>query len=213
MKLYDYFRSSAAYRVRIVLNIKGLNYEQLPVNLLKNEQTENENLSRNPQGLVPTLELEDGTNLTQSLVICEYLNEKHPQPALLPDEPFDRARVRAMAQLVACDIHPVNNLRILNYLTGILQNDEVEKIEWCQHWIAQGFAGLEALLKNPLTGRFCHGDSPMLADICLVPQVYNARRFNVDLESYPSILRIDEACSEIKAFDLARPDLQPDAVK
>ena len=211
MKLYDYFRSSAAYRVRIALNIKGLGYAQIPVNLLKSEQIENENLSRNPQGAVPTLELEEGTNLTQSLAICEFLDETYPQPALLPKEPLGRARVRAMAQLVACDIHPVNNLRILSYLTQTLDINDEEKLAWYRHWITAGFSALEALLQEDHTGQFCHGDTPSLADVCLIPQVYNARRFEVDLQPYPEIRRIETACLEISAFDRARPEKQADA--
>ncbi len=210
MKLYDYFRSSAAYRVRIALNIKGLSYTQIPVNLVKGEQSESENLNRNPQGLVPTLVVDDGAKLTQSLAICEFLNETYPQPALLPDEPLARARVRAMAQLVACDIHPVNNLRILNYLTQTLDINEEEKLTWYRHWIAAGFSALEALLQEDQTGQFCHGDTPSLADVCLIPQVYNARRFELDLQPYPEIHRIEKACLEMPAFDRTRPELQAD---
>lgn len=207
MILYDYFRSSAAYRVRIALNLKELTYEQIPVNLLKNEQYGEFHTSRNPQGLVPCLE-HDGVMFQQSLSICEYLDEVFPdRAALLPQCPEQRARVRALAQLIACDIHPLNNLRVLKYLKEHLFVDETEKQAWYQHWILEGFQALESLLqRSEYTGRFCHGSDPGLADLCLVPQVYNARRFEVDMACFPLISRIDRLCSELEAFSAAHPE-------
>ncbi|MCE8043648.1 maleylacetoacetate isomerase [Halomonas daqingensis] len=210
--LYGYFRSSAAYRVRIALNLKGLAYEQVAVNLVKGEQRAEENLARNPQGLVPVLETDDGTRLTQSLAICEYLEERHPEPALLPADPAGRARVRSLAQLVACEIHPLNNLKVLKYLVHELKLDEAAKLAWYRHWIAEGFTALEARLAGEAaTGAFCHGDSPSLADVCLVPQVFNAERFECDLSAYPTIRRIAERCRAMEAFAKAAPGAQPDA--
>ncbi|MCE8031472.1 maleylacetoacetate isomerase [Halomonas daqingensis] len=210
--LYGYFRSSAAYRVRIALNLKGLAYEQVAVNLVKGEQRAEENLARNPQGLVPVLETDDGTRLTQSLAICEYLEERHPEPALLPGDPAGRARVRSLAQLVACEIHPLNNLKVLKYLVHELKLDEAAKLAWYRHWIAEGFTALEARLAGEAaTGAFCHGDSPSLADVCLVPQVFNAERFECDLSAYPTIRRIAERCRAMEAFAKAAPGAQPDA--
>ncbi|WP_444678816.1 maleylacetoacetate isomerase [Halomonas sp. E19] len=210
--LYGYFRSSAAYRVRIALNLKGLAYEQVAVNLVKGEQRAEENLARNPQGLVPVLETDDGTRLTQSLAICEYLEERHREPALLPGDPSGRARVRSLAQLVACEIHPLNNLKVLKYLVHELKLDEAAKLAWYRHWIAEGFTALEARLAGEAaTGAFCHGDSPSLADVCLVPQVFNAERFECDLSAYPTIRRIAERCRAMEAFAKAAPGEQPDA--
>ena len=209
MILYDYFRSSAAYRVRITLNLKGLAYEQKPVSLAKDEHKTKTYKQVNPQGLVPAVELDDNTVLTQSLAICEYLDETHPQPALLPAVSKERARVRALAGLVACDIHPVNNLRILKYLTGELSISEEAKLKWYRHWVTEGFVGLEAMLQNPQTGAFCHGDEPTLADVCLVPQVFNARRFECDLSPYPTLSRIADRCNQLPAFANAHPDKQP----
>ena len=213
MRLYTYFRSSAAYRVRIALALKGLPYDSLPVHLLRDggEQLQAPYRAVNPAGLVPALD-DDGVVLTQSLAILEYLEETHPQAALLPADPAGRARVRALAQTVACDIHPIGNLRVLKYLTGTLQVSEADKLAWSQHWIAEGFAALEALLAaSPDTGRFCHGDTPGLADCCLVPQVFNARRFEVDLAPYPTLAAIDAACAELPAFAAAHPSQQADA--
>ncbi|NIC06369.1 maleylacetoacetate isomerase [Billgrantia bachuensis] len=210
--LYGYFRSSAAYRVRIALNLKGLSYDQVPVNLVKGEQRGEDNLARNPQGLVPILETDDGTQLTQSLAICEYLDECHPEPALLPADAEGRARVRSLAQLVACEIHPLNNLKVLKYLVHELKLDDEAKVAWYRHWIAEGFSALEARLANEAgTGTFCHGDSPTLADICLVPQVFNAERFECDLSPYPTLQRITGRCRELEAFAKAAPGEQPDA--
>ncbi|MBN1007822.1 maleylacetoacetate isomerase [Amphritea pacifica] len=210
MILYDYCRSSAAYRVRIALNLKEVEYQQVPVSLLAGEQRSAEYLARNPQGLVPALE--DGVLLlTQSLAICEYLEESCSGGVpLLPETAADRATVRAMAQLIACDIHPLNNLRMLNYLVSELGVSEGEKTEWYRHWIYQGFTALEQLLSQ-VSGRYSFGDQVSLADLCLVPQVFNANRFNCDLERYPNIVRINENCLQIQAFAAAHPDLQPGA--
>ncbi|MBW6392554.1 maleylacetoacetate isomerase [Billgrantia antri] len=210
--LYGYYRSSAAYRVRIALNLKGLAYDQAPVNLVKGEQRGEENLARNPQGLVPVLETDGGIQLTQSLAICEYLDERYPEPPLLPADAQGRARVRSLAQLVACEIHPLNNLKVLKYLVHELKLDDEAKLAWYRHWIAEGFAALEARMAGePATGTFCHGDSPTLADLCLVPQVFNAERFECDLSPYPTIRRIAERCRELEAFAKAAPGEQPDA--
>lgn len=210
--LYGYFRSSAAYRVRIALNLKGLVYDQAPVNLVKGEQRGEANLARHPQGLVPVLETDDGTPLTQSLAICEYLEECHPEPTLLPTVAQGRARVRALAQLVACEIHPLNNLKVLKYLVGELGLDDEAKLAWYRHWIAEGFHALEASLTlDAGSGEFCHGDTPTLADVCLVPQVYNAERFECDLSAYPTIRRIVANCRALPAFQEAAPEAQPDA--
>ncbi|MBB3232759.1 maleylacetoacetate isomerase [Halomonas stenophila] len=209
--LYGYFRSSAAYRVRIALNLKGLAYDQAPVNLVKGEQRGDDFLDRNPQGLVPVLETDDGQRLTQSLAICEYLEERHPDPALLPADAAGRARVRALAQLVASEIHPLNNLRVLKYLVHELEVDDTAKRAWYHHWIHEGFAALEArLTREAGTGEFCHGDTPSLADICLVPQVFNAERFDCDLSAYPTIRRIVASCRALPAFQQAAPEAQPD---
>lgn len=210
--LYGYFRSSATYRVRIALNLKGLDYDQIPVNLVKGEQRGGEHLARNPQGLVPSLVLDDSAVVNQSLAICEYLDEVHPEPALLPVNALERARVRALAQSVACEIHPLNNLRVLKYLVSEMGADEAAKLAWYHHWIAEGFTALEATLSNPpSSGDFCHGDTPTLADICLIPQVYNAERFECDLSAYPTIQRIVTNCRSLPAFEKAAPAAQPDA--
>jgi maleylacetoacetate isomerase len=213
MKLYSYFRSSAAYRVRIGLNLKGLDYDTVPVHLLKDggQQLSAEYKALNPTALVPTLV--DGENpLGQSVAILEYLEETHPEPALLPKDPVERARVRAIVQTIACDIHPLNNLRILKYLKNTLSIDDAARDEWYRHWVSVGLTAVEALLADhPSTGRFCHGDQPGMADILLVPQVFNARRFNCDLSGMPTITRIVEACSELDAFVRAEPARQPDA--
>lgn len=213
MKLYSYFRSSAAYRVRIALNLKGLAYDTVPVHLLKDggQQFSSEYRAVNPTGLVPTL-AEDGWAVGQSMAILEYLEETHPEPALLPRDPKARARVRAIAQTIACDIHPLNNLRVLRYLKHTLGVSEDAKNAWYRHWVEDGLAALETLLANsPETGRFCHGDVPTLADICLVPQMANARRFACDLSALPTLVRIDAACTEMDAFRQAAPDRQPDS--
>ena len=213
LKLYGYWRSSAAYRVRMGLEVKGLSYELAPVHLMRNggEQRTASYALINPQGRVPALE-HDGRVLTQSLAILEYLDETWPQPALLPPDAAGRARVRALAQVVACDIHPLNNLRVLQYLERLLGQQESARNDWYRHWILDGFEALETLLaRSAETGRYCHGDSPGLADLCLVPQVYNARRYGCDLAPFPTIVRIDAACGALEAFQRARPERQPDA--
>jgi maleylacetoacetate isomerase len=214
MKLYTYWRSSAAYRLRIALNLKGVAYDSAFVHLARNggEHLTDDYAALNPQRLVPTLELDRGDVLTQSLAICEYLEETHPEPPILPADALGRARVRALAQAVACDIHPINNLRVLNYLTGTIGIDAESKSAWYRHWIVEGFAAIERMLDaGPATGQFCHGDHPSLADICLVPQAYNARRFHVDLDPYPTIRRIEAACLALDAFRSAAPEAQNDA--
>ncbi len=211
MKLYNYFRSSAAYRVRIALNLKGLAYEYIAVHLTKGEQRAPAYLTLNAQALVPTL-VDDGRTLTQSLAIIEYLDERHPNPSLLPATPDERARVRAIALAIACDIHPLNNLRVLRYLTHVLNADENTKNAWYTHWIEVGLASLETQLANDAATRaFCHGDAPTIADICLVPQLANARRYAIPLDAYPTLLRIDRNCAELAAFADAAPERQPDA--
>jgi maleylpyruvate isomerase len=209
MRLYDYWRSSAAYRVRIALNFKGLAYEQVAVDLRAGAQRAPEFLALNPQGLVPVLE-DDGAVLTQSLPILNYLEERYPEPALLPRDAPGRARSRAIAVAIACEIHPLNNLRVLQYLERELGLEEVPRLAWYRHWIAEGFAPLEVMLASS-AGAFCVGDAPSLADVCLVPQVYNARRYQCDLEPYPTIRRIDARCREIESFAQAAPERQPDA--
>ena len=211
MKLYGYFRSSAAFRVRIALNLKKLNYESAFIHLRRGDQRQPGFLDINPQGLVPALEVDD-TLLIQSLPIIEYLDETHPEPPLLPSDAKGRARVRALAAMVACDIHPINNLRVLRYLLRPLGQDEAAVETWYNHWIAEGFGALERLLaEGGRTGRFCHGDTPGLADIVLVPQVFNANRYqSLDLTPYPTIVRIYQTCLGIDAFAAAHPDRQPD---
>ncbi|GAB1458469.1 maleylacetoacetate isomerase [Thauera sp.] len=213
MRLHTYFRSSAAYRVRIALNLKGLDYEAVPVHLVRGggEHRQPAYLGLNPAGLVPALE-DQGQVLTQSLAIVEYLEETHPQPALLPAAALDRARVRAIAQAIACDIHPVNNLRVLQYLTRELGVSEEQKNAWYRHWIGVGLRAVEAMLAGDArTGAFCHGDTPGLADCCLVPQVFNARRFGCELSAMPTVLRIADHCAGLEAFRRAAPEAQPDA--
>lgn len=211
MKLYGYFRSSASYRVRIALSLKGLDYDLVPIHLRRDQQRAPEFLERNPQGLVPALE-DDGAVLTQSLAIIEYLEERFPEPPLLPAAPAHRAWVRALAQVVACDIHPINNLRILQYLEKDLGLDDGARASWARVWIDLGFAAMEAMVKDdPRTGGHCFGDQPTLADICLVPQVVNSRRFDVDMARYPTLARIYENCMRLPAFADQAPERQPDA--
>ncbi|RUL69307.1 maleylacetoacetate isomerase [Dyella choica] len=213
--LYSYWRSSAAFRVRIALNLKGLPYETRAVHLVRDggEQHSPDYVALNPQQLVPTL-VDGGKVITQSMAIAEYLEDIHPQPALLPVEAADRARVRALAQAVACDIHPLGNLRVLQRTGKQFSADDEQQAIWMRHWITTGFQALEAMLAHSRqTGRYCHGDTPGLADLCLVPQVYNARRWKTPLGDYPTILRIDAACAELDAFQAAMPERQPDAPK
>lgn len=217
MKLYSYFRSSASYRVRIALNLKGLPYEVVPVHLLNNggEQFSPEYRQLNPDALVPAL-IDDAASpagaLTQSLAIIEYLDETHPEPALLPKNAADRAYVRSLAMTIACEIHPLNNLRVLRYLVKQLKVDEESKNGWYRHWCEQGLASLETVLaRDSRVGTFCFGESPTLADCCLVPQIANAQRFNCDLTQMPTIMRINQACLQLDAVVKAAPANQPDA--
>lgn len=211
MELYGYFRSSASYRVRIALSLKDIDYTLQAVHLRRNEQRASVFLERNPQGLVPALE-DDGAMLTQSLAIIEYLEERFPEPPLLPPAAADRAWVRAMAQIVACDIHPINNLRILQYLEKELALDDEGRAAWARHWIDEGFGAMEAMLKDDSrSGALCFGDRPTLADICLVPQVFNSRRVGVDLARYPNLTRVYENCMRLPAFADQAPERQPDA--
>jgi maleylpyruvate isomerase len=212
MKLYTYFRSSAAYRVRIALNLKGLDYEALPVHLLRNggEQLTDAYRAINPSALLPTLD-DDGAVIGQSLAIIEYLEETRPQVPLLPVDSADRARVRALALTVAADTHPLGNLRVLKYLKHDLNLSEEVKLEWQRHWLRIGMATLETMLSGDArTGLYCHGDTPTLADCCLVPQVFGAQRFGVDLAPYPTVTRIHDACAGLPAFHQAHPSQQPD---
>ena len=204
--LHDYHRSSAAYRVRIALNLKRIDYESRPVNLLEGAQRSDAYRQLNPQGLVPMLEI-DGLKLTQSLSIIMYLATRYPDPPLLPADAGDAAHVRSMALSVACDIHPINNLRVLNYLKNELGQPQEARDAWYRHWIAEGLAPLEAIAA-PRAGTFLFGDTPTIADICLVPQLYNARRFDVPLGDYPTLLRADESASRLEAFAAAHPDRQ-----
>jgi maleylacetoacetate isomerase len=214
MKLYDYFRSSAAYRVRIALNLKGLGPERAFVHLRKGEQRSEDYLALNPQGLVPALVTDEGVVLTQSLAIIEYLDETVPSPPFLPRPPIERARVRSLALAIACDIHPIDNLRVLRYLLHTVGVEEAQKDAWYKYWIDVGLEALEASVRDDArTGRFCHGDAPTLADICLVPQLANARRVDMDLSPYPTLLRIDANCQALPAFANAAPMQQPDAEK
>lgn len=204
--LHEYYRSSAAYRVRIALNLKGVDYESRPVNLLESEQRSDEYRALNPQGFVPMLEI-DGHRLTQSLAILGYLDQRYPNRPFLPTAAADRAQVVAMAALVACDIHPLNNLRVLKYLKNELGHSQEEVDRWYAHWISEGLPALEALAART-AGQFLYGDAPTGADICLVPQLYNARRFNVPLDDYPTLLRADENANRLEAFAAAHPDRQ-----
>ena len=209
MKLYDYPRSSAAYRVRIALHLKGLAFEQVPVDLRAGEQRHEDYLERCPQGLVPYLE-DEAFAVGQSQAIIEYLEERYPLPALLPDDPEERARARAIASAITCDIHPLNNLRVLQYLNHEFGLDEERRRVWYRHWIAEGLRPLETMLAGRAR-TFCVGASPTIADVCLVPQMANARRYECDVEPYPTLRRIDEHCRSLAAFAAAEPARQPGA--
>jgi maleylacetoacetate isomerase len=212
MKLYDYFRSSAAFRVRIALNLKGIAPERRFVHLRRGAQREDDYLALNAQGLVPALVTDDGAVLTQSLAIIEWLDETHPSPPLLPSDAAGRARARSLALAVACDIHPLNNLRVLQYLTGTLGATDAQRDGWYRYWCDVGLEAHEKqLAREPATGRFCHGDAPSIADICLVPQLANARRLDVDLAPYPTLTRIEAECLRMPSFADAAPARQPDA--
>lgn len=213
IELYSYWRSSAAYRVRIGLNLKGLPHQITPVHLVRDggQQHTAAYAALNPQELVPTLRHGERV-LQQSMAILEYLDEVFLDPALLPDDAEGRARVRALAQLVACDIHPLNNLRVMQFFSDTWSVPQPERDDWTRHWIRVGFDAMERMLVESVdTGRFCHGDIPTLADCCLVPQMYNARRFKLDLEPYPTLVRIDAACLALPAFAAAKPESQADA--
>jgi maleylpyruvate isomerase len=212
MKLYNFFRSSASYRVRIALNLKGVQYEYVPVHLRRGggEQYTAAYTALNPQSIIPTLE-DEGRVLTQSLAIVEYLEERYPEPPLLPRDPADRATVRSMALAVACEVHPLQNLRVLNYLKDVLHRPEEELNMWSRHWIVQGLTALEQMVRKvPNRGTFCFGDTPSLADLCLVPQLVNARRFGCDLSACPTLVQIDAGCCALPAFAQAAPENQPD---
>jgi maleylpyruvate isomerase len=210
VKLYSYFRSSAAYRVRIAFNLKGLGYDTVAIHLQREGGLNRKPAYRaiNPQMRLPALALDSGEILTQSLAIIEYLDEVHPQPPLLPGDPVARAHVRALAQLIACDIHPLNNIGPLRYLKNELGQDQAKIDAWYCHWVGEGFDALEAMLRP---GPYAYGAEVGLADICLVPQVANARRLKVPLDPYPKIVAIEAACAELDAFVAARPENQPDA--
>ena len=213
MKLYTYFRSSAAYRVRIALNLKGLHYDAVPVHLLKDggQQRQDEYRQINPSGLVPAFQ-DDRITLTQSMAIIEYLDERFPAVPLMPTDVAGRARVRELAQIIACDIHPLNNLRVLRHLVHELKLSEEARNEWIRHWIREGMASMEAhLARDPAAGPFCHGGAPTMADCFLVPQVFNAQRFDIEIAAYPNIARINALCVDMPAFVTAHPSAQPDA--
>jgi maleylacetoacetate isomerase len=213
MKLYTFFRSSASYRVRIALNLKGISCEQAPIHLRRGggEQFTAAYKAINPQALVPALE-DNGRILTQSLAIIEYLDEKYPNPPLLPKDPADKAVVRSMALVIACEVHPIQNLRVLNYVKATYNQTDEQVNQWAQHWIDLGLSALqETIVAQPKRGNFCFGDTPTLADICLIPQLGNARRYRCDLSKYPPILEIDKNCAALPAFANAAPEKQPDA--
>jgi maleylpyruvate isomerase len=210
MKLYNYFRSSASFRVRIALNLKGLDYDYLPVHIARGEHKTGPFSAISPDMLVPLLE-DDGERFTQSMAIIEYLDEIHPEPALLPRDPAGRAHVRALAQSVACEIHPLNNLRVLKYLVRELKVGDEAKNTWYRHWVREGMLAFERQLAQRPASLYCWGDTPTLADCCLVPQVFNAKRYQSDLAAYPQTMRVFEACMQLEAFDRAQPSKQPDA--
>ena len=210
MKLYSYHRSSAAYRVRIALNLKGLGWDYVPVNLLQSEQQGAAYLALNPQGLVPSLQTDSGELLVQSVAILEWLEETHPQPALLPADPLSRARVRALVNSIACDVHPLNNISVLNYLRREINASEEQVQRWYCNWVERSFRAIEQVLAGQQQ-MFCCGDQPGLADVCLVPQVYNADRFKVPMAAYPNIRRVAQQCNTLEAFAAAAPERQPDA--
>jgi maleylacetoacetate isomerase len=214
MKLYTYFRSSASYRVRIAMNLKGIPYDAAYVHLTKDGGGQNrpEFKELNPQGLLPVFVDDDGNTLTQSLAILEYLETLHPATPLLPADPLECAQVRSIALAISCDIHPVNNLRVLQYLSGTLGLNEEQRNAWYRHWTESGLVALENMLTHSgKAGKFCHGDTPTLADCCLVPQIFNAKRFECDLSKIPTLLRIDDTCLQMDAFAKASPPQQPDA--
>jgi len=213
MKLYTFFRSSASYRVRIALHLKNIPYDQAPIHLRRGggEQLSAAYKAINPQGLVPALE-DNGKILTQSLAIIEYLEEKYPKPPIFPADPADKALVRSMAMVIACEVHPIQNLRVLNYVKATYNQTDAQVNQWAQHWIDLGLAALEQMiLAQPKRGKFCFGDAPTLADICLVPQLGNARRYGCDLAKHPTIVEIEKSCMALPAFADAAPEKHPDA--
>ena len=213
MKLYTFFRSSASYRVRIALNLKGLDYEQAPIHLRRGggEQLKPAYKAINPQALLPALE-DEGQIFSQSLAIIEYLEERYPKPPLLPSDAAERAVVRSMALLIACEVHPIQNLRVLNHLKSDYKQSDDDTIRWARHWINLGLSALEQMVISvSKQGEFCFGQTPTMADLCLVPQLANARRFGVDLSAYPKLLEIEAACISLPAFADAAPENQPDA--
>jgi maleylacetoacetate isomerase len=209
VKLYGYFRSSAAYRVRIALNLKHIDADHVSIHLRDDDQKQSAYLAMNPQGLVPALELDDGTLLTQSLAIIEYVDAVRPVPRLIPPDPAMAAKVRAISLAIACDIHPLNNLRVLTYLKDVLKEPQEAIDSWYRHWLLEG--GLNAVEEMISGGNFCIGDSPTLADVCLIPQVFNARRFNISIDHLPRINKVNATCANIEAFAAAHPSRQPDA--
>lgn len=211
MKLYNYFRSSASFRVRIALALKGIPYDYVPVHIARGDHKLPAFGDISAEGLVPVLELDDGTRLTQSMAIIEYLDEVHPAPALVPANPIDRARVRALAQIVACEIHPVNNLRILKYLTRELKVEEEPKNVWYRHWVRTGLVAFERQLEQLPASPYCFGETPTLADCCLVPQIFNGQRFNADFSGLPRTMAAFEACMKLEAFQKSQPSACPDA--
>ena len=208
LRLYSYFRSSAAYRVRIALNYKGIEYKQIPVNLVDDEQNSKEYLAINPLGLVPALKLADDTIITQSTAILEWVEEQYPEPGLYPHDAATRAKARSLCNIISCDIHPLNNLRVLKYLKADLNVSDTQKTDWYHHWISKGFNSVEKAL-SPDT--YALGHSVSMVDVYLIPQVYNALRFNQDMDSYPNITRIYHSCNELDAFKMAAPESQMDA--
>lgn len=208
MRLYSFFRSGASYRVRIALALKGLPYETVSVPMRDNSHRSDSYRKVNPQQRLPTLELKDGTKLIQSLAIIEYLDAVYPEPKLIPDEPLERARVQAVAQIVSCDVHPLNNIGVRNMLSSLFKADEKALDQWATHWIREGFAAVDKLIRP---GPYAFGDRITLADVCIVPQVYNARRYNVPIDDFPNVLAVEAATRQVAAFQAAAPEAQPDA--
>jgi len=211
MKLYNYFRSSASYRVRIALNLKGLPYAYVPVHLVRGEHRSEDFARKSPDRIVPVFEDDDGRLLTESMAIIEYLDETHPQPALLPADAWGRAQVRALSQAIACEIHPLNNLRVLKYLVRELKVSDDDKNGWYKHWVREGLLAFERQLTQLGSSTFCWGDAPTMADCCLVPQIFNAQRFGCDLDGLPRTMAAYEACMQLDAFQRAQPSQCPDA--
>lgn len=210
MKLYNYFRSSASFRVRIAFALKGLPYDYVPVHLVKGEHKQEKYAAISATALVPALELDDGQLLSQSMAIIEYLDETHPQPPLLPSDPYGRAQVRALAQMIACEIHPLNNLRVLKYLVREFKVEEEAKNTWYRHWVRDGLLAFERQLARLPASTYCYGETPTLADCCLVPQIFNGKRFDVDFSGMPRTMAAFDACMKLPAFQQAQPSSCPD---